>query len=78
MGGAIRAEGAATAVSAGTGVSGHGWHLRSPGFPGVTSSPRIDVTAQRQAAGGNVSLRPGRKPGSDRFSAPEPEQENLR
>jgi len=55
--GAIRAGGAA-AVSAGTGVSGRGWHLRRPGFGGVTAGPRIGVTAQRQAADGNGWLRP--------------------
>jgi hypothetical protein len=36
------------------------------------------VTVQRQAADGNGLLRPSWQPGSDRFSAPEPEQENLR
>jgi hypothetical protein len=54
--GAIRAGDAATTASAGAGVTGRGRHLPGPRFPGVTAGPRIDVTAQRQAAGGNVSL----------------------
>lgn len=76
--GAIHAEDAATAASAGNGVSDRDRHPRSPGFRGVTADPQIDVTAQRQAADGNVSLRPSQKSTSDRFSTPEPEQENLR
>jgi hypothetical protein len=76
--GVIRAGDAATAASAGAGVTGRGRHLPGPGVPGVTADPQTGVTAQRQAAGGNVSRRPNQQPGSDRFSAPEQEQENLR
>jgi hypothetical protein len=74
---AVLRAGGTTAASAGTGVSGRDRRLPGSGIGGVTADRQTGVTAQRQAADGNGLLRPYRQPGSDRFSAPAPEQENL-